>query len=124
MFFRYNVFTFCWMLLVLLLTLTPGDNMPKTNLWASVLSFDTVAHFSVFGTLVFLMIIGLSKQYTFHFLRRKAIVVSLTVSILYGVLIELMQYSIPGRHFEFFDILANSLGCFVGFGVFYLVYKF
>lgn len=124
MFLRYNVFTICWMLLVLLLTLTPGEDMPKTHLWSDILSFDTVAHFGVFGILVFLMIIGLSKQYTYHFLRKKAIVVSILVSILYGIIIELLQQAIPGRHFELFDILANSLGCFVGLGVFYLVYKF
>lgn len=124
MFLRYNVFTICWMLLVLLLTLTPGDNMPQTNLWANLLSFDTVAHFGVFAIMVFLMIISLKKQYTYHFLRKKAVIVSLSVSVLYGVLIELLQQAIPGRHFELFDILANSLGCFVGLGLFYLVYKF
>jgi VanZ family protein len=124
MFFRYNVFTFCWMLLVLLLTLTPGDNMPKTSLWASILSFDTVAHFGIFAIMVFLMVIGLSKQYAYHFLRQKAVLVSLSVCILYGVLVEALQHLIPGRHFELFDILANSLGCLAGLGVFYLVYKF
>ena len=124
MFIRYNVFTFCWMILVLLLTLTPGDNMPETNLWSDLFRFDTVAHFGVFGVMVFLMIVGLSKQYTYHFLRKKAVVVSVAVSILYGVIIELLQFTIPGRSFEWFDILANSLGCFVGLGLFYLVYKF
>lgn len=70
------------------------------------------------------MIIGLSKQYTYHLLRQKAVIVSLSVSILYGVIIEVIQYTIPGRQFELLDILANSLGCFTGLGVFYLVYKF
>lgn len=112
------------MLLVLLLTLTPGGNMPQTNLWADFMSFDTIAHFGFFGIMVFLMIIGFSKQYSFHFLRIRAIPVALTVSIVYGVLIEGLQHFIPGRFFELSDILANSLGCFVGVGLFYIVYKF
>lgn len=124
MFFRYNIFTICWALVILLLTLSPGESMPKTNLWAELLSFDKVAHFFVFGLLVFLMIVGLSKQYTYEWLRRKAVVCSLSVSIVYGLLIEIMQYAIPDRHFELADLLANTSGCFIGYGLFYLLYKF
>lgn len=124
MFFRYNLFTLCWLLLVLLLTLTPGENMPKTGLWEDLLSFDKVAHFFIFGILVFLMIVGLSKQYRYQFLRSKAVQLSLTVGILYGIIIEIIQQFIPGRGFEFADIIANTIGCFMGFGLFYVVYKF
>ena len=124
MFFRYNVFTIIWLLLVLLLTLTPGENMPQTNVWHELLSFDKVAHFFMFATLVFLMIIGLTKQYTFVKLRRDAVVISLSAGVIYGLLIEIIQFLIPGRSFEFSDFAANFFGCFIGYGLFYLVYKF
>lgn len=124
MFFRYNFFTLCWLLLVLLLTLTPGENMPQTSLWEDLLSFDKVAHFFIFGVLVFLMIIGLSKQYRYQFLRSKAVQVSLAIGIAYGIIIEIIQLFIPGRGFEVADIIANTIGCFMGFGLFYLVYRF
>lgn len=124
MFFRYLFFTLCWLLLILLLTLTPGENMPQTSLWENLLSFDKVAHFFIFGVLVFLMIIGLSKQYRYLFLRNKAVQISLAVGIAYGIIIEIIQQFIPGRGFEVADIAANTIGCFMGYGLFYVVYKF
>lgn len=97
--------------------------MPETSLWQDLLSFDKVAHFIVFAVLVFLMIIGMSKQYSYLLLRRKAISFSLITGIIYGVLIEIIQHMIPGRAFEFSDIIANTIGCFMGVGLFYIVYK-
>ena len=98
--------------------------MPQTGLWENLLSFDKVVHFFIFGILVFLMIIGLNKQYTYLLLRQNAVQISLGAGIIYGLLIEFIQYLIPGRTFELTDIVANSLGCFIGLGMFYLVYKF
>lgn len=98
--------------------------MPQTDLLNELLSFDKVVHFFIFGVLVFLMIIGLNKQYRYLLLRQNAIQISIGVGILYGLLIEFIQYLIPGRSFEFTDILANTFGCFIGLGMFYMVYKF
>lgn len=123
MFLRYNAFAFGWLLLILLLTLTPGENMPRTDLWHEFLSFDKVVHFFIFGALVFLLIVGLSKQYTYLYLRRHAVGISLGAGVFYGILIEFIQHLIPGRSLEFADMLANSLGCFIGYGMFFLVYK-
>lgn len=124
MFLRYNLFTLGWLLLVLLLTLTPGENMPQANLWEGLLSFDKVAHFFIFGTLVFLMIVGLTKQYRYELLRTNAVRISLALGIIYGIIIEIIQQFIPGRGFEVADIIANTIGCLIGFGLFYVVYKF
>lgn len=97
--------------------------MPETTLWGNLLSFDKIAHFFIFSVLVFLMIIGLSKQYRFQFLRANAQRVSLISGISYGIVIEIIQQFIPGRSFELADIIANTLGCAIGFGLFYLIYK-
>lgn len=98
--------------------------MPQTSLWENLLSFDKVAHFFIFGVLVFLMIIGLSKQYRYLFLRNKAVQISLAIGIAYGIIIEIIQQFIPGREFEVADIVANTIGCFMGYGLFYVIYKF
>jgi VanZ family protein len=123
MFFRYNLFTLCWILLILLLTLSPGNALPETNLWEELISADKVVHFMIFCILVLLMIVGFTKQYAYAYLRKHAVPLSLLISISYGILIEIIQIPIPGRHLEVMDMLANTIGCFLGYGIFYLVYK-
>lgn len=124
MFFRYNLFTICWLLIILLLTLTPGNALPETNLWAELLNIDKVVHFIIFGILAMLMIIGFTKQYTFAALRKYAVTAALAVSIGYGILIELIQIPIPGRGLELMDMVANTIGCLLGYAVFYMIYKY
>lgn len=124
MFFRYNLFTICWLLIILLLTLTPGDALPETNLWAELLNIDKVVHFIIFGILALLMIIGFTKQYTFAVLRKYAVAAALAVSIGYGILIELIQIPIPGRGLELMDMVANIIGCLLGYALFYMIYKY
>jgi VanZ family protein len=123
MFFRYNVFTFAWALLILMLILMPGKNMPDTDIW-SLLTFDKFAHFFVFAILVFLLNIGLAKQHTYIWLRFKAGKMALISGIVYGFLLELIQSFIPDRTFEPADMLSNTIGCFLGSFLFYMVYKF
>lgn len=122
MFFRYNLFGIIWFLLISLMGLTPGESMPITNVW-DFLSFDKIAHFFVFAVLCFLFILGFSKQYTFLFFRYNAVSLAVGSSILYGLLIEIGQTFIPERGLEVSDMIANSLGVFAGWFVFYLIYK-
>lgn len=123
MILRYNVFTLAWALLILFLTLMPGKNMPDTGIW-NFLTFDKFAHFFCFSVLVFLLIIGLTKQHTYMLLRFRAVKYSLMIGIGYGFLVESIQAFVPDRTFELGDLLANTIGCFLGVGVFYLIYKF
>jgi VanZ family protein len=124
MFFRYNLFTFCWLLLILLLTLTPGQAIPETSLWEELINVDKVVHFLIFSILVLLMIVGFTKQYRFASVRKYAVPAALGISIGYGLLIELIQIIIPDRGFELMDVVANTIGCFIGYAVFYLIYKY
>lgn len=122
MFLRYNLFGIIWFLLILLLGLTPGESMPITNVW-ELLSFDKIAHFFVFAVLSFLLILGFSKQYTFLFFRYYAVHLAIGISLLYGLIIEIGQTFIPERGLEPLDILANTIGVFAGWFVFYVIYK-
>ena len=97
--------------------------MPDTDIW-EILTFDKFAHFFVFAVLVFLLIIGLTKQHTYVSLRFKATKMSLIIGIGYGLFLELLQSFIPDRTFDPVDMLANTIGCFLGSFLFYMVYKF
>jgi VanZ family protein len=101
----------------------PGKSMPDTAIW-TLLTFDKFAHFFVFAILVFLLNIGLVKQHSYIWLRFNANKVSLISGISYGFLLELMQSFIPDRTFDPVDMLSNTIGCFLGSFLFYMVYKF
>jgi glycopeptide antibiotics resistance protein len=123
MILRYNIFTIAWALLILALTLTPGNSMPDLSIW-DLISFDRFAHLFVFGVLVLLMSIGLTKQYTSLFLRFNAAKLAFLLSFGFSLIVELLQYLIPGRLVEINDLIANTSGCLMGSLVFYLIYKF
>jgi VanZ family protein len=119
MFLKYNLFGISWSVLILILTLLPGSDMPKTDL----LSFDKIAHLGIFSVLVILLIIGFKKQYDFRFLKTNAEKAALGLALIYGVVIEVLQIFVPGRGFEWFDVLANAMGIGLGYGIFYFIYK-
>ncbi len=123
MFLQYNLFGLSWAAVILVLTVSPGHEMPKTLDW-NLLAFDTFSHFFVFGLLTLLLIVGFTKQFAFSKLRSNAVVYAIGIGIVYGILIEGMQSMIPGRYFAFVDILANTIGCFTGYLAFLLIYKF
>lgn len=121
MFLRYNLFNITWAFFVLALTLMPGASMPMTNIW-DLFKFDNFAHVFVFFVLTFLTIIGLRKQYTFRVCRFKAVQLGVSVCILYGLALEVIQGLVPGRTLEIQDMIANTLGCFVGWGLYFMIY--
>lgn len=123
MFIQYNLFGLSWAAIILVLTISPGHEMPKTLDW-NLLAFDTFSHFFVFGLLTLLLIVGFTKQFTFPKLRNNAVAYAIGSGIIYGILIEGIQSIIPGRFFDLVDILANSIGCFTGYLAFFLIYKF
>ncbi len=123
MFLRYNLFGIVWACVIFMLILMPGNNMPDTNIW-SMLTFDKFAHFFVFAVLVFLLVIGFTKQHTYIWLKFNAVKSALAISIGYSLLLETGQSLVPDRTFDLVDMLANTIGCFLGSILFYFVYKF
>lgn len=121
MFWRFNVYTLVWMLVILTLILLPSRQMPQ--LGTSLFSPDKIAHTFVFAVLVLLMIIGFSKQSTYPHLRNKAARYALILSIGYASLLEGTQIFSEGRTIDVYDAVANTLGCIVGYASFFAIYK-
>jgi VanZ family protein len=98
-----------WTLLMLLLTLLPGEVLPSARLF----SYDKIGHFGMFGGWTFFlglyMIVYKEKVNINLFLLMMA-------GILFGAAIEGLQYLMPmGRAASWGDIIANSLGCFAAY---------
>lgn len=84
----------------------------------------TMAHFCIFGALGFFAALSLTS---FNVMAGKNLAFSLPFCVLYAVSDEIHQYYVPGRAFQFYDIVIDSLGsllgiCFVIF-IALLIYK-
>jgi hypothetical protein len=106
-----------WAAVILVLTLTPADEMPRTPVW-ELLSFDTAAHAGVFAVLAGLSWFSLRRQRQGPFAAQHAGSVVLVGSILFGGLIEVLQYSMRlGRHGDWTDLLSDGIGAALAVGV-------
>ncbi len=68
---------------------------------------DKVAHFAVF-----LVLAG-----TLHLAFRPRVWVGMMLLLFYGVVIEVIQYYIPGRGAEVLDVVADMVGAATFYGV-------
>ncbi|MDB5235807.1 MAG: hypothetical protein JWR44_2800 [Hymenobacter sp.] len=99
-----------WAAVVLVLTLTPANEMPRTPVW-ELLSFDTAAHAGVFAVLAGLSWFSLRRQVRWLRLARHAGLAVLLGSVLFGGLIEMLQMTMHlGRHGEWTDLVSDSIG--------------
>lgn len=119
MFFRYNIYTLVWALIILILTLSPGNAIPSTGSW-NIPNSDKLGHYIIFSVFAYLLYRGFAKQYTFEVLNEYPLLISMIISVCFGVVIEFIQTTIPGRGFDVLDILANTSGIALGLSVYYL----
>jgi VanZ family protein len=98
----------------------PGQQFPELG---NLFSFDKLAHLGVFAVLVFLMIVGFTKQHQFPRLRQYSVRYSMVISLLYASVLELGQSIVPERHANFFDMAFNLMGVVLGYLFFLIIYK-
>lgn len=123
MFFRYNFYTIVWSLGMLFFTLLVRVDVPQHNL----LPFLSFAHFVLFiqaFILVFITIVGLSKQQQIAYLKFHALQIGIIFSLVYVLLLEIIfLLLIPNTAFSLWVILMNILGCLAGLLFFYMIHK-
>ena len=100
-----------WGVMVTLLSLIPGKTLPDFW-WSSLYGIDKIAHwgfYAVWSVLWTFVIAGTSDG------QKKPVYVVILL-ILYSLLLEFLQSVLFwGRYFEWFDLLANTLGALSGF---------
>jgi VanZ family protein len=109
----FKILAVFWTLLIIYLCLDDAPNVPKFTFQNK----DKVVHFAFYFVFVFLWIKSLkNKSYT-HFL------VVLFFALLLGITIEIIQENFTlKRIFDWYDILANSIGAFTSFIFFKNIY--
>lgn len=72
---------------------------------------DKIVHFGMY------LILGALVTYEFRYITKyyfKYLVKILIICVLYGIFIEVIQYFLPWRGFEFADMIADGLGAAAG----------
>lgn len=99
----------------MVLMFLPGNDIPPTD-WLHINYFDKLVHTAIFGLMGFLfswplLTSGLNNKRQ----QRYFIIITLAVSI-WGFAAELIQkYWIPGRNYDIFDWIADTIGAFASF---------
>jgi VanZ family protein len=104
-----------WTLLVSILTLMPGRDLPEVR----IVNFDKMAHFGVFALLEWLYLYWLCLGRSIN----KPGLITLAC-IAYGGLIEILQGTFyTDRHADVWDFTFNSIGCLGGWLAFSKMHK-
>tara|TARA_R110001599_G_scaffold171357_2_gene362498 strand:- start:13212 stop:13580 length:369 start_codon:yes stop_codon:yes gene_type:complete len=103
-----------WAIILAVLMLLPQDSFPESKL----LSYDKIAHLGVFGILSFLVLWGKRNNKDKARLENKYLLNSLTICVVYGLVLESLQSVVPGRMTDIYDLLANTIGAIAGVVVF------
>ncbi len=118
MFIKHNQFFIALFVVIFLLCLLPGKEVPESGM----LHLDKFVHVVLFGLLSFCGMVGFAKQHQFKFLSKNVVLIATVFSISYGLLIELFQkYFLADRAFELLDLAADTLGVLLAYMFFFAV---
>lgn len=99
-------------LLIFILTSIPSQSMPKV--FGGV---DKLKHFGAYFVLAFLLNFALLIQEKFSILSKKSLLFTLLITSFYGLFDEVHQIFIPGRYFDWWDLVADVIGSLIGIGL-------
>jgi len=103
-----------WIIIIFILSSIPGNNIPKITQF-KIPHLDKIVHFIMYSTLQFLVLVEYYKNYTQKYPLVNVVLISVTLSVFYGVIMEILQsLFFINRTGSFYDILANSTGAIIG----------
>jgi VanZ family protein len=112
-----------WIIISLILTWTPGDALPKPDfLDISLTGF--LAHFVMFTVFSFLLTGIFFGKGSRSVSNGKIVSTVIFWSLIFSLITETGQYFIPGRYFQWVDIIINFTGTMTGIGIFFLKFKY
>ena len=119
---RHFWFSIFWSVSIFFLCLMSTEDLPSID-YLQLLSFDKLVHAILFGLLSLSLLVAFRRQNKVNYIRKKAILIAVLFSLIYGLILEIVQYSlVEDRTGEVYDIVANMLGCALGIVFFRLIY--
>ncbi|MBK6680035.1 MAG: VanZ family protein [Ignavibacteriales bacterium] len=109
-----------WVLVGYWIILFLGTTLPSSNL-PDVPSGDKLNHFAGYAVLSFLLFTYLKLKSADTVDEIRIFQKSFIIASVYGILDELHQIPIPGRFFEWYDILADINGAALGLALAFIL---
>ena len=117
-FWKFHLPAIFWALIILLLCGIPGNKIPELT-FLEWLNPDKFVHLILFGVLCILLLKGFERQNYSRALNKNAIFLALTLCIIYGCIIEILQeYFFINRSGDVRDAVANLFGTLFGLWVY------
>ncbi len=111
-------------IIILILTGLPGSLFPRVK---PAIGLDKVAHILMYAGFAYACLWGYRKQFVSNGLayKKRAILLTVIISIAYGGLTEIMQETITllRRSGDWRDLIADTIGTALGVLVFYLFFR-
>lgn len=112
--------TIIWAIIILVISSFPGnkvDNVPFLN----IPHIDKVIHMGMYFILSFSFLFEINNNSFYQTIRLKVSIIVLILTISYGFILEILQsFLFIERSGDFYDLLANILGCIMA----YFFFKF
>ena len=96
-------------LLIFILTSIPGNHIPQLFGIS-----DKIKHFGAYFVLAILLNFTLYLQNRFPLLSKKSMLFTFIITLFYGLFDEVHQIFIPGRAFDWWDLVADVVGSLLG----------
>lgn len=110
----YTIVFISWMVFVTFSSLFSFSGI-DTGGYVTIPHFDKVVHFIFYFVACILGVLFIRETTKGELSSIKAIVIMCIAAIIFGVIIEILQYTITvERMGDFFDALANSMGSLCG----------
>jgi VanZ family protein len=101
-----------WFIIANILFLIPGDDLPSSGFLEKI-HFDKWVHIGLFAGLTFLTALPFIQSQQ---CSKKLLTKIIIAFIIYGVFIEFLQkYIAYDRSFDVTDMIADAVGCVMGF---------
>ena len=113
---------YLWVIIVLILTGVPGNDLPTLpSFWDSI-EPDKIVHMGMFGLLFLLLAGGSYYKGGKVAVSKKLIIIYLIFTIALGGIIELLQkWVFIGRSCDIYDFLADTIGVLLALIFYYQV---
>ncbi|MFM9021724.1 MAG: VanZ family protein [Sediminibacterium sp.] len=104
-----------WWVFTLWLFTMPGSSVPAFP-WLAKIHADKLVHLALFACWCILFCWPLHNSFLSNTRRQQWFLLIAIVGVLYGIAVEFIQREMNlGRAFEINDVLADSVGCGIGY---------